>query len=149
VSSDALQFSLQRVGRDGAQASVAAHEWHGRGNTASRVVAAGVTERVTATNGTVEWDLVLRNRPGGAGPFHVDATVRGARAIAQGAHSLRITGRDGAVFELGELVVVDAQQREHDRALPTVDGTHLRLDVPARVLDTAADPSSDSVAPRI
>ena len=71
---DGLGFHLSSIGR-GKATAVEASAWSGRGNIAERAVGRGMTERVTANEGTLEWDVVLNDRPAGEGDLVVSAAT--------------------------------------------------------------------------
>ena len=57
--------------------------WRADGNVATRAVADGVRERITANDGDVEWDVLLDRRPAGSGQLVVTADLRGAVSTAK------------------------------------------------------------------
>lgn len=115
-------------------------EWAAAANTASRTIAPGVTERVTARDGEVEWDFVLKNEPAGA--FDVTAPVVGAAQVRRDnrARAIRWGLPNGLSVRMSEMVVVDASGRELYRALPEATRRSVRLDVPKSVLADAHYP---------
>jgi hypothetical protein len=139
----ALALGLAGAERGGAPIAVAPRTWEAEANTAVREVAPGMTERVTARNGEVEWDVVLASPPSGAGDLTIAAGLAGTEgppaAVADG-RALRFELAGGGRVAVDEVVVVDATGTELHRALPRVAGDELVLDVPAAVLDGARYP---------
>jgi hypothetical protein len=134
---DGFGVSLRSITR-GQDIPVAASGWTGDGNVAERSVADGITERVTASEGSVEWDVVLDRAPAGAGDLVVAADVSGAPT---GATAKTTTWSvDGRTVAMGEVVVKDAGGTELYRALPSVTDTGVALVVPAAVLAAAEYP---------
>ncbi len=133
-SNNAFAWSLTRASRDGVASSVAASAWHASTNVATRAVGAAMTERVTARNGNVEWDLVLAQRPTGTGAFVVDAAVTNA-----------------AVVSLGEFSVRDAAGAVVLRAPARIVAGHVSLRVPESLLAHARYPLTidPSVSPAV
>ncbi len=113
--------------------------WRGTLNRAERELAPGITEHVTARDGSVEWDVVLAAAPQGAGDFEL-----AARVYASG---LPITGKDvrwslgkGLSVRMGELVVKDVKGRTLHSALPDATRHWVSLNVPRSTLERAAYP---------
>src|SRR6266540_3502064 len=113
--------------------------WRGTLNRAERELAPGITEHVTARDGSVEWDVVLAAAPQGAGDFEL-----AARVYASG---LPITGKDvrwslgkGLSVRMGELVVKDVKGRTRHSALPDATRHWVSLNVPRSTLERAAYP---------
>lgn len=105
-------------------------------NQAQRSLASGMLERVTARDGEVEWDVVLTRAQ--TGDVRIVADVRGRMRAADSA--IRVVTQDGSHFTIGELIVLDADGRELYRTLPSIDGSRLTLEVPARALKGARYP---------
>jgi hypothetical protein len=139
----ALGVSLQSVARGAAATPLDIGAWAADRNVASRLVAPGVTERVTARNGEIEWDVVLAAPLRGTGDLVVRAAVSGAagRALAtDDGRGVRIGLTDGGSVRMGEVVVRDATGAVLHRAPPTLEGGSVELRVPARALDGARYP---------
>jgi hypothetical protein len=137
----ALAVSLRSAARGDDRVAVPSGRWQPNRNTASRA-AGGLTERVTARSGEVEWDVVLDAAPAGSGPVRVWADVSGVAASSDGpdGSGQRLELAGGTSVELGDMVVVDAGGVEVYRAAPVVAGSTLRLDVPESVLAGADYP---------
>jgi hypothetical protein len=132
-------LSLTAVTRGGQALPPDVGPWAADANVASRSVAAGATEQVTARQGELEWDVVLSSPPPGSGAVRVEATVQGGRPrLVGGAWRWQHDG--GGHLDMGELVVLDAAGAELYRALPSVVDDQLALDVPEAVLRGAAYP---------
>ena len=144
-SENSLSISLSGVERQGGALPLAPRAWRGEANAAVREVGPAISERVTAREGAVEWDLVLARPPVGRGPLTVTGHLDGIRGAAErtstaAGRALRFTLADGTPVDLGELVVKDAHGGILHRALPEVTGDRIRLVVPASVLDRNAYP---------
>jgi hypothetical protein len=113
--------------------------WTGAKNTAERVRGDGLTERVTARAGEIEWDLVLARRPARR-DFRAEARLTGVTRVASAADSLLLSLAGEATVRMGRLVVRDARGRELYRALPEATTSRVALVVPGAVLDHAAYP---------
>jgi hypothetical protein len=138
-----LGVSLESVTRGGRGSAVPNGRWRSEGNVAERNSTGGVTERVTARKGEVEWDVLLDREPAGSGPLTVTAETTGIERArrsrdAAGAWDLQLTG--GISVQVGEAIVLDAGGREVHRTPVDVTASELRIDVPARVLATASYP---------
>jgi hypothetical protein len=134
-------LSLTDVARGGRDIALGPHAWTADGNVASRPVADGIREQVTARKGEVEWDLVLAERPAGRGDLFVGASlagVVGAPTRAGAGWELRLD--DGQTVKMGEVVVVDADHHVLHRGRPTIDHGRLGLRVPDAALQKAAYP---------
>jgi hypothetical protein len=122
-SERALTIHTPRFTRAGGPGTFEPQAWGAGGNRASRTLGPGLTERVTAREGKLEWRLVLGRRLASAGPLAVDARLGGARTV-----------------RLGELVVRDAHGFEVYRVQPRARGGKVTLRVPVRILRSAARP---------
>ena len=107
---------------------------------ASRSVAGGVRERVTARDGELEWDLLVANPPSGRGDLQVRASVGGIAGAASNRDGLVLQAAGGADVRMGALVVRDATEAVLYHGLPHVHGDQLTLTVPRRVLERAHYP---------
>ena len=85
--------------------------WRGEANVASRQISAGVTERVTARDGELEWDVVLDRPLAGDGDLVVEARVTGSVGVATHAGDGLVFGAGGSDVRMGALVVKDAHGR--------------------------------------
>jgi hypothetical protein len=146
-SSGALGISVSSVVRGSEAAVLEQGPWAATSvrNRASRPLAAGVTEQVSARTGEVQWDVVLDRAPAGRGDLVVSAGLTGVTgAVERGTHAGRPVWRlpmdGGERVRLGEVVVLDARGAELHRGLPEIDGGELRLVVPGDVLDQARYP---------
>ncbi len=155
-TASALGVALVQAGRGRHIEATSNDPWSGHGNVASRPVGNDMVERVTASNGTVEWDVVLARRPAGEGALAIDATLRGLRGaperiMRQGRPAWQFTLAGGSHAVMGEVVVRDATGAVVHRALPTVTGDRVRIEVPDRVLQTAKYPVvvDPSVGPEV
>jgi hypothetical protein len=137
---EGLRISTTAVARDSTPTGAVTGPWRGEANVAVRSLGPGLSERVTATAGQLEWDVVLASRPAGHGALHIDARVTGASgAPGRSNGGLAWTVGDRKVA-MGELVVKDRDGVERFRAAPESHGSGVRLTVPASVLDGAAYP---------
>jgi hypothetical protein len=138
-------LSLTSLARGGHALPLDVGAWSGTENVVERPASAGVTERVTARTGEVEWDVVLASPPAGRGDLVVDARLDGFAGPP-----VRVQTADGLAWRLGsdpdhsvvldEVVVRDATGAVLHRALPTVTGNRIELVVPDRALVGAAYP---------
>lgn len=144
VAVGGLQLAVSDIARSGTTPlAVRPGVWSSDANTAQRALAAGVTERVTASTAGVEWDVLLADRPAGTGDLTVTATLDGLQpgtAPVRGDAAWMLTVAGGGQVSIDELVVLDAAGTELYRALPTIAGDVLQLTVPASVLDDAEYP---------
>ena len=90
-----------------------------------------MTERVTARDGELEWDVVLDRPLPGDGDLVVEARVTGSVGVATQAGDGLVFGTEGPDVRMGALVVKDAHGRVLHRALPQATGDRLSLVVPA------------------
>lgn len=135
-----LGVSLRDAERGGQPLTLDMGAWRGVSNRAERQVAPGVREVVTVGHSEVEWDVVLRSAPSGTGDLVLSADLAGsARVVADGG-TLRFGLAGSGELRMGALVVKDATGAVVHRALPRVDGRHLRLVVPHHVLAGARYP---------
>jgi hypothetical protein len=135
---DGFAVSLRDIRLGGQDIAVTAGGWTADGRVARRTVAPGITEQVTANDGTVEWDVVLGQAPAGAGDLVVEADVSGTPSGTTG--DTMNWSVDGRTVSMGEMVVKDASGSELYRALPTSTATGVALTVPGSVLAGAAYP---------
>lgn len=147
-----LGVSLKGADRGATSVPLAPEGWRATTNVAERALRAGVTERVTARDGEVEWDVVLQRPPPGRGDLRIEAGLgglQGAPRMVDRVWRLPVAG--GAILHMGELIVKDARGRVLHRALPALDGDRVMLDVPARVLAGARYPLTvdPSVGPEL
>jgi hypothetical protein len=115
--------------------------WRAEANVATRDLGNGTTERVTARDGELQWDVVLSARPAGNGPLTVRAELRGVggeATVDDTGLSVPLSG--GTSVRVGPLKVLDATGTELHRAVPTVTGHQLTLQVPSAVLGRAVYP---------
>ena len=131
----ASRFRLDTVSVDGQRVTPAA--WRPSLNTASRQLVPGLTERITARSGRVEWDFVLA-QPRGSNGLVIAASAPGAPVSQRNA--LRWSVGRGSHVRMSELAVKDAHGTEILRALPVANGHRVDLRVPGRVLSRAAYP---------
>lgn len=146
--SAAIEIATRSIAVGGVRRTVVPGRWTTDRNIASRRLARGVTERVTARDGDVEWDVVLDRDP--RGDVSIAAEVEGARApkvvTDAPAHDMRLPApalrwsRGDRAVRMGEMVVVDAAGRELYRALPRATRTGVTLQVPRAVFDGARYP---------
>jgi hypothetical protein len=119
--------------------------WTASDNVVRRLLRPGITERVTARDGSLEWDLVLNGRPA-PGPLRIDVPLSGVAApdvVAAGrpgGRAVRFPTRGGAAVRVGEAVFVDAGGAVLGRLLPAASARRLSLTVPAAVLARARYP---------
>jgi hypothetical protein len=135
-----LRITTTGVARGLAALDISPAAWRGDANVAERALTPDIAERVTATSGQVEWDVVLAERPAGAGDLRIDARVSGAASAPERTDDGLVWTVGGQRVVMGELVVEDRTGAELYRAMPSVDGADLSLTVPGRVLDDAAYP---------
>ncbi|MBV9952991.1 MAG: hypothetical protein JO291_13640 [Acidimicrobiia bacterium] len=137
----ALRLSLHGAARGGQVLPLHQGVWNGHANVAERALSSVVHERVTATAGTVEWDVVVDAPPAGRGALAVTADVTGAARIDPQHDGLHIAlSGHGGELDMGRLVVKDATGAVVYQALPRVHGRQLQLVVPERVLRGARYP---------
>ncbi len=138
-----MRLSTTAIERGTTPAELAPGAWRADGNVATRSMAPAVTERVTALDGAVEWDVVLDSEPAGRGDLRVTARASGVTgAPTREADGIRwaLDGAGQGTVVMGELVVKDATGAELHRSLPETDGSTVSLTVPAAVLDRATYP---------
>jgi hypothetical protein len=143
LGKDSSRFgvSLRGVRRGGVALALVPGAWRGEANVAVRGLGSGMTERVTARAGELEWDVVLERRLAGTGNLRVEAALHWLDGVASRAGDhWRFPLSDGGVARMGEMVVKDADGKQVYRALPHVRGDILRLVVPATVLTAARYP---------
>jgi hypothetical protein len=131
---------VQQGTRDLALSPVA---WSPEANVAVRGLGSGMTERVTARAGELEWDVVLTHPLVGRGDLRLEAELRGLDGVparVTDPPAWRFPLSEGGAARMGEVVVKDATGAELHRALPQVRGEVLRLVVPASVLAGARYP---------
>ena len=136
---DDFKVSLSGMGRGDTAIPLRLEPWRGETNVAVRRISAGVSERVTARDGELEWDVVL-DRPLRGGDLVVDARITGSVGGAVDGEDGLVFGTRGADVRMGALVVKDARGRVVHRALPEPTGSGVALVVPARALAQAAYP---------
>ena len=85
--------------------------WTSDRNTAERVRGDGITERVTARDGELEWDLVLATRPSGTGDFRAEAQLTGVTRVEP-------AGRRAPTLARGRGDVADGPARREGRSRP-------------------------------
>ena len=137
-SVDDLRVSLSDVRRGALQLPLESAAWRGEANVASRSVRPGITERVTARDGEVEWDVLLDRRPVGTGDLVVRAHVGGSTQTVTRTTDGLTFGPSG--MRMSALVVKDATGLPLYRAVPELVGAELTLSVPSRVIDGATYP---------
>jgi hypothetical protein len=140
-----LGVSVTGARRGGRVLPLALASWKGRHNVATRQLRPGLEERVTARGGELEWDVVLETSPPGTGDLQVEAELRGLRGAperlqAADSSAWRLPLGAGRSARLGEVIVRDAHGAARWRALPQIEGSHLRVEVPASVLAHADYP---------
>lgn len=146
AGSTRLRVDLLTVGSAGTTRQTAATVWEPSHQAAQRRVGAGVTERVSARHGELEWDIVLSRPLEPSGDVLVRARVDGVAAHPSAVEpetdgrALRLRLTDGTTVRLGALVVVDATGRELYRGLPHVEQGVIELSVPASALRGAVFP---------
>jgi hypothetical protein len=133
-----LALSLSGIHHGAHAVALDPETWAGKGSVAERSLGPGIVERVTASKGSIEWDVVLQHRLAGSGDLAVTAALDGVAAThattVAGQPALRLTLAQGGTVNLGQLVVKDATGAVLYRGLPTVSAGHITLNVPARVL---------------
>ena len=140
---DDVQVGLTAVRRGTSSLSLTPRAWHGQSNQAVRQVAGGVSERVTARTGELEWDVVLAAPPPGRGDLVVEARTRGviaAEPLGTDERGWRLRRDGGDPLRLGQVVVRDATGTELHRSLPRITGDTVTLHVPDAVLRAATYP---------
>ena len=75
--SPALRIETAGVVRGAERFAVPLARWRGQGNSASRALAPGLAERVTARSGALDWDYLVEDQPAG-GALTIDARVDSA-----------------------------------------------------------------------
>jgi hypothetical protein len=136
-----LRVDLSAVTVGGQAVDLDLGRWAADGSVYERPVATSLTERVTARDGEVEWDVVVARALPGSGDLVVRGDLSGTAGdalVKEGAMLVPLTG--GSVTEIGEVVVKDAVGAVLHRALPTVTGDTIELIVPAAALDGARYP---------
>lgn len=73
----AFAIRTARVSDGAVPVSLARGRWRSQKNSASRQIARGLSERVTARDGRLEWDFLLDRAPAGGGALTIDAQVAG------------------------------------------------------------------------
>src|SRR6266508_2705167 len=131
------RFRLATASVNGA--GVSPGPWRGTLNRAERELAPGITERVTARDGSVEWDVVLAAAPQGVGDFELDAKVD-ASGLPRTGKDVRWSLGKGRSVRMGELVVKDVKGRTLHSALPHATRHWVSLKVPRSTLERAAYP---------
>jgi hypothetical protein len=146
-SAEALGIAVTSVQRGSQSAVLDTGAWAATEvrNRASRPLAVGMTEQVSARTSEIQWDVVLDRAPAGRGDLVVRADLSGiAGPVRRSTHGGRpvwqLPLREGERVRLGEVVVLDAGGAELHRALPVIDDGELRLVVPGDVLDGARYP---------
>jgi hypothetical protein len=140
-----LSLELSSVARGAHAVDLRRDAWHGAGSVAERNVARDVVERVTASSGRIEWDVVLAAPLPGTGDLAITARLDGITGaplvvVRDGRPALQVAVGGGADVTIGEIVVRDARGVEVYRALPDITTNAVTLRVPARVLDGAHYP---------
>jgi hypothetical protein len=132
--------SLAEVRAGLAALTIAPGAWSAEDRVLERRVAPGVTERVTARHGEIEWDVVLdAPLPGGDLTVRADLTgATGGSTPVGDAVRVPLAG-DGSV-DLGAVVVRDADGTELHRSLPVVEPGRVELRVPAAAFEGAHYP---------
>ena len=114
--------------------------WQGRLNSAERTLVPGLSERVTAFNRRLEWQVVLERPPPGAGDLRLVAQVKASGAPQRLRRAWRWPVGHGNFVRMGALVVKDANGRPLYRALPVASSNKVSLTVPNSALEGAAYP---------
>jgi hypothetical protein len=141
ATGDGMRLSTTAVAQGSTPVGIAAGPWTGEANVAERSLGSGIVERVTATDGQVEWDVVLGSRLAGDGDLRIEADVAGVTsAPSSGRDGLRWDLGGGQSVLMGALVVKDRTGAELYRALPEADALRVALTVPASVLRGATYP---------
>ena len=136
-----LGVSLTEARRGSTSLRLAPEGWHATTNVAERALTAGVTERVTARDGEVEWDVMLHRSPPGRGDLRIEASLGGLQGPPRVVDRVwRIPVKGGGSLRMGEVIVKDAHGRVVHRALPALDRDRVMLEVPAGVLAGAHYP---------
>ncbi len=139
----AFSIRTTRVLRGRQPLAISRAEWLSERNSAWRMLAPALSERVTARDGALEWEFILDRAPTGAGALTVEARVSAAEAAERRAGSKpawAFRAEAGRSVTVGTLVVKDARGRDLYRGLPGFVGRTLSLTVPSRVLRRAAYP---------
>lgn len=143
----AFQISVSEVQTSSAKTTPPKTPWRSHYNQAYRQVFLGLTERVTAREGFLEWDFILDQplQDGGSLCIVADISAEGAAAKVRIqdrtlSNALRWPVGKGRSIRMGEMVVKDAFGREVYRALPEISSLQLRLEVPEKVLSCATYP---------
>ena len=140
-ATEPLRVDLAAVTVGGRPVDLDLGRWAADGSVLERPVAPSLTERVTARNGEVEWDVVLDRALPGSGDLVVRGDLSGTAGDAlEKDGALLVPLRGGAPTEIGEVVVKDATGAVLHRALPTVTGETIELFVPAAALAGARYP---------
>jgi hypothetical protein len=131
--------------RGSAPLTLAPARWRAERNSALRRLVPGISERVTAREGELDWDFLLARAPAGSGALTIEARIaRAGRphrlAGGRGTTGWRWPVGDGRSVDVGEFVVEDREGRQLYRALPALARNRLLLTLPARVLRDAAYP---------
>jgi hypothetical protein len=136
-----LRVDLSAVTVGGRSVELDLGRWAADGSVLERPVGPSLTERVTARDGEVEWDVVLDRALPGSGDLLVRGDLSGTAGdaiVKDGALLVPLTG--GSVTRVGEVVVKDAGGAVLHRALPLVSGDSIELVVPASALNGARYP---------
>jgi hypothetical protein len=132
--------SLAEIRAGTSTLTIAPGAWSAEARVLRRRVAPGVTERVTARRGEIEWDVVL-DAPLPVGDLTVRADLTGATARSTPAgDTVRVPLAGGGSVDLGEVVVRDADGTELHRSLPVVEPGTVELRVPAPAVQGAHYP---------
>jgi len=136
-----LRVDLSAVSVGGRSMELDLGRWTAAGDVVERPVGRALTERVTARDGEVEWDLLLDRALPGSGDLVVRGDLSGKAGAASVKDGLVVVPLPGDASALvGEVVVRDAGGAVLHRALPVVTGDAIELRVPASALDGARYP---------
>jgi hypothetical protein len=139
-----LSIDLAGITHGGQAVPLDRAHWTGKGSVAQRALGSGIVERVTASKGSIEWDVVLQHRLAGDGDLAISAALDGvmtAEATTVAGHpALGLELAGGGTATIGQIVVKDATGAVLYRGLPSVTTGHIVLNIPARVLDNAHYP---------
>jgi large repetitive protein len=139
----AFAIRTSRVSRGDASLTLSRGRWRSSRNSAVRVLAPALRERVTAREGHLEWDFLLDRGPAPVRPLTVEARIfaGGAATRVRGARpAWRFAVGAGRSVRMGTFRVKDARGRWLFEALPALAASTLTLKVPARVLREADYP---------
>src|SRR6266540_2444496 len=112
--------------------------WRGTLNRAERELAPGITERITARDGSVEWEVVLAAAPQGVRDFELTAKVETSGSSRT--KDVRWSLGKGRSVRMGRLVVNDGKGRTLHGALPHATRHWVSLKVPRSTLERGAYP---------